>query len=162
MEPNKRHKVLPQRFLFSDITNVPSSVGCSQVSGTNSLQKLSPIGPGKHVLRPKLWQGSGYQTQTAVNNYQVNTHITPYIQCSENVEDMDVPDNDYADEISSIDSDESTPDDDVVPASVMIASLACTVASSLMCLIMILTKMRKLEAAAQYQRKGLDEREGKN
>lgn len=45
-----------------------------------------------------------------------------------------------ADEISSIDSDESTPDDDVVPASVMITSLACTMASSLMCLIMILVQ----------------------
>jgi hypothetical protein len=65
-------------YTFFVCWTVPSSVSCSQVSRTNSLQKLNPIGPGKHVLRPELRQGSGYQNQTAVDNYQVNTHITPY------------------------------------------------------------------------------------
>ncbi|CAJ2631977.1 unnamed protein product [Trifolium pratense] len=90
MESNKRHRC-GSSLTLSGITNVTSSSLHSQVSSKNVFRKPLHIGPGKYVLkRPRSPHRIDESSQM---NFDKSNNKEIYVECNENGEEYDVPDN---------------------------------------------------------------------
>ncbi|GAU11256.1 hypothetical protein TSUD_342470 [Trifolium subterraneum] len=90
MESNKRCKC-GSSLTLSGITNATSSSLHSQVSSKNVFQKPLHVGPGKYVLkRPR---SPHRRDENSSMNFNISNNKEIYVECNENGEEYDVPDN---------------------------------------------------------------------
>jgi len=79
-------------LLYSYLFTVASSSDLSQFTNRNVTRKLTPISPGRYVLkRPRNLHCGDLNKATVAGS---NENQSFYLECDENGEDCDVPDND--------------------------------------------------------------------